>query len=191
MTKPRILAFSGSSRRESLNQRLARYGATRLEAAGADVTLIDLADHPLPLFNQDEEAEHGAPAGLAELKDLFEAHEGLLIACPEYNGSITPLLKNTLDWLSRRHGDEASMRAYRGKTAALLSASGGRLGGLRGLVHVRSILNNLGVLVLPNQLAVAGAYKAFDDDGALVSDGYRDSLEVIATRLTDTAARPR
>ena len=189
MDRPRILAFSGSTRRESFNGRLIRFAASRFEAAGADVTRLDLGDYPLPIFNQDDEAEQGSPAGLAALKDLFEAHDGIAIACPEYNSSITPLLKNTLDWLSRKHGDEASMRAYRGKTAALFSASGGRLGGMRGLVHVRAILNNLGVLVLPDQLAVAAAHQAFDDRGELVDESQRNSVDRIAEKFIDTLQR--
>ena len=189
MDKPRILAFSGSTRRESFNGRLIRFAASRFEAAGAEVTRLDLGDYPLPIFNQDDEAEQGSPPGLPKLKDLFEAHDGIAIACPEYNSSITPLLKNTLDWLSRKHGDEASMRAYRGKTAVLFSASGGRLGGMRGLVHVRAVLNNLGVLVLPDQLAVAAAHQAFDDRGQLVGESHRNSVDRIAKKFIDTLKR--
>jgi len=189
MAKPRILAFSGSARRASHNQRLATYAAGLLETAGADVTLINLRDHPLPLYNGDEEAESGAPTGLAELKDQFESHDGLLIVCPEYNSSITPLLKNTIDWLSRQLDDDTPMRAFRGKTAALMSASPGALGGLRGLVHVRAILGNIGVLVMPDQLAVAGAASAFGEDGELVDENYRKRAEAIARNLVDTLTK--
>lgn len=189
MNKPRVLAFAGSLRRESLNRRLIHYAASRFEAAGADVTLLDLGEYPLPIFNQDEEAEQGSPPGLPELKNLFETHDGLAIACPEYNSSITPLLKNTLDWLSRTHGDETPVRAYRGKTAALFSASAGRLGGMRGLLHVRAVLNTLGVLVLPDQLAVAAAHQAFDGNGDLRTESYRDNTDRIARKLVDTLRR--
>lgn len=185
----RILAFSGSARRESFNQQLAAAAARHAEAAGADVTLISLRDFPMPLYNQDEEAEHGQPDSVAELKQLFVDHDGLLIAAPEYNGSITPLLKNTLDWLSRRHGDEPLMAAYTGKTAAIMGASPGGLGGLRGLVHVRAILSNLGVLVVPKQFALRSAHNAFDDGGDLANERDRDTVIQLAANLVDTTKR--
>lgn len=182
----RILAFSGSARKDSFNQRLATAAARQAEAAGADVTLVSLRDYPMPLYNQDEEAEHGQPDSVAELKALFVEHDGLLIAAPEYNGSITPLLKNTLDWLSRRHGDEPSMVAYTGKTAAIMGASAGGLGGLRGLVHVRAILSNLGVLVIPKQFALRAAHDAFDETGNLKSDRDRDTVTQLTASLIRT-----
>ena len=102
MPTPRILAFSGSARRASFNQRLVTVAAASARSAGAEVTLINLRDFPMPLFNEDDEAENGQPDSVVELKKLFSEHDGLLIASPEYNGLPTPLLKNTLDWLSRR-----------------------------------------------------------------------------------------
>ena len=180
MSTPRILAFSGSTRRASFNQRLVENAAASAEKAEAAVTLIDLADYPLPLFNQDDEAVNGPPDNVTRLKSLFLEHNGLLLASPEYNGSITPLMKNTLDWVSRSYGDELVYSAYAGKTAAIMSASPGRLGGLRGLGHLRSILTNLGVLVLPMQSSISSAGSAFDDGGKLlnISDSKRVDKQV-------------
>jgi NAD(P)H-dependent FMN reductase len=154
---PNILAFAGSTRRDSFNRRALEHAVAGARSAWLDVTVLDLADYPLPIYQGDEEAASGLPDNAIRLKDLFKSHQGLLIACPEYNSSITPLLKNTLDWISRPHGEESGLVPYQNKVAALVSASAGQLGGLRGLVHVRQILNTLGVLVLPRQLAVARA----------------------------------
>lgn len=189
MSKARILAFSGSTRANSFNQRLVSAAADIARDQGADVTLVTLKDYPMPLFNQDEEAEHGQPTGAAELKTLCRSHDAFLISAPEYNGSITPLLKNTLDWLSRQHGDEPTLAAYQNKTAALLGASGGGLGGMRGLVHVRQILTNLGVTVLPKQYAMGGANEAFDDDGALIRDKDKNAVSAVTERLVDVVSR--
>lgn len=176
MRKPRILAFSGSARRESFNQRLVEFAATNARAAGAEVTVINLRDFPMPIMNQDIEREEGPPENATKLKTLFIEHDGLLLAAPEYNSSITPLLKNALDWVSRRVGDEPPMVAYRNKTAALLSASPGRLGGLRGLVHTRAILSTLGMLVMPGQASISSAAAAFDENGALLHDYDRNTV---------------
>ena len=164
---PRILAFAGSLRRGSFNQKLVPIAAKGAREAGAEVTLIALKDFPLPLFDQDLEAEQGMPAYGQNLKQLFIDHDGLLIAAPEYNSSITAVLKNAIDWVSRPAPGEPSLVAFRGKIATLMSASPGALGGLRGLVHVRSILGNIGVIVLPEQIAVAQAHEAFNPDGSL------------------------
>lgn len=184
MSKPRILAFSGSARQDSYNQRLVAQAARVAEREGAQVRVISLRDFPLPLMNEDLEREQGQPENAAKFKALMVEHDGFLIASPEYNGSISPLLKNTFDWASRRAGQEPPSIAYKGKTAALLSASPGRLGGIRGLVHVRSILANLGVVVLGNQVGVAAAAKAFDEDGNLVNDGDAARVEAVVGELT-------
>ena len=134
----------------------------RGEAAGADVTVINLADFEMPLFNQDLEAEKGLPAAAVALKKLFIEHHGLLISCPEYNSSITPLLKNTIDWVSRPAPGEAALSAYKGKGGDIDECVAGALGGLRGLVTVRSILGNIGVVVLPEQIAVPTAHQAIE-----------------------------
>lgn len=168
MSTPKILAFAGSTRTGSFNKQLVRIAADAARAAGAEVTLIDLRDLPLPLFDEDFETEHGLPDNAKKLKALFREHDAFLIAAPEYNSSITAVLKNGLDWASRGEtDDEPALSAYRGKTAALLSASPGALGGMRGLVHLRAILGNIGVIVLPEQVALPKAHEAFDATGQL------------------------
>jgi len=185
MSAPRILAFAGSTRRESFNRRLQRIAVSGAERAGADVTVVDLAEYPLPLFNQDLHETEGLPEAAAKLKQLFLEHDGLLIASPEYNSSITPLTKNTIDWVSRESAGEGPLAAYRGKVAALISASPGGLGGLRGLVHLRSILGNIGVLVLPAQIAIPQAHQAFTDDGRLKDEKRQAAVEDIGAQLVE------
>lgn len=189
MSKPKILAFSGSARKESYNQRLVELAARETESAGAEVTLINLGDFPMPIMNEDLEREEGQPEHGTRLKKLMMDHDGFLIACPEYNRSITPLLKNAIDWASRRVGDEEALVAYKGKIAAIISASPGRLGGLRSLMHVREILVNLGVLVLAEQHAVSSAGSAFDDDGKLSDDNNGERIRTIAKRLVEVTGR--
>ena len=173
---PQVLAFAGSTRRESFNQRLLKVAIRGAEEAGASVTVLNLADFPLPLFDQDFEREHGIPENAVKLKQLMQSHEGFLMACPEYNSSITPLWKNTIDWASRQGSDPGPLMSYRGKVATLMSASPGALGGLRGLVTVRSILGNIGVVVLPEQAAVSKAAEAFADDGSLKDAKQQQSV---------------
>lgn len=164
---PTILAFAGSTREESYNKRLVRIAAGAAQEAGANVTLVDLRDFSMPLFDQDLEAREGIPGPARRLKDLMIAHDGLLIAAPEYNSSISGVLKNAIDWASRAGPGEPPLAAYSGKVASIMSASPGALGGLRGLVHVRAVLGNLGVIVLPGQVALPQAAEAFNTDGSL------------------------
>jgi NAD(P)H-dependent FMN reductase len=180
---PRILAFAGSTRRESFHKKLVSLAAHGARKAGTEVTLIDLRDFPLPLFDQDLEAEQGMPENGKKLKKLFIDHDGLLIASPEHNSSLTAVLKNTIDWVSRPAPGEPPLAAFRGKVASLMSASPGALGGLRGLVHVRSILGNLGVIVLPDQVAVAKAHEAFGPDGSLVDPRQQTAIEGLGSTL--------
>ncbi len=185
-SNPRILAFAGSLRVGSFNQRLVQIAAEGARRAGAEVTVIALRDFPMPVFDQDLEEAEGMPAKAHELKKLFLAHDGLLIASPEYNSSITGALKNAIDWVSRTESDsEPSLAAYRGKTAALVSASPGALGGLRGLVHLRAILSNIGVLVLPEQVAVSKAHEAFQEDGKLKDAKQQAAVERIGEALAN------
>ena len=180
---PRILAFASSTRRESFNKKLVTIAAQGAREAGAEVTLIDLKDFPLPLFDQDLEAEQGMPENGKKLKKFFIDHGGLLIASPEYNSSLPAVLKNAIDWVSRPAPGEPSLVAFRGKVATLMSASPGALGGLRGLVHVRSILGNIGVIVLPDQLAVPKANEAFEADGPLKDPKQQAGIEGLGHTL--------
>jgi NAD(P)H-dependent FMN reductase len=188
---PRILALAGSLRQGSFNKKLVALAAHGARQAGAEVTLLDLGDFPLPLFNQDLEAEQGMPETGARLKQQFLDHDGLLIASPEYNSSITAALKNALDWVSRSAPGEPPLAAFRGKAAALMSASPGALGGLRGLVHVRSILGNIGVIVLPDQVAVPQAHEAFHADGTLKDPKRQAAVEGLGRALAEFLAKLR
>ncbi len=190
MTTPRILAFGGSLRRDSFNQKLAAIAAAGARTAGAEVTLIALRDFPLPVFDQDLEDAEGMPASAKKLKQLFREHHGLLIAAPEYNSSITAALKNALDWVSRTETeDEPSLVAFTGKTAVLCAASPGALGGLRGLVTVRSILGNIGVTVLPHQIAVSKAHEAFRADGSLADEKQAARVQNLGAQLARHLAK--
>ena len=190
MTTPRILAFGGSLRRDSFNQKLAAVAAAGGREAGAEVTLIALRDYPLPVFDQDLEDAEGLPEAAKKLKQLFREHHGLLIASPEYNSSISGALKNAMDWVSRTEtDDEPPLVAFTGKTAVLCAASPGALGGLRGLVTVRSILGNLGVTVLPDQVAVSKAHEAFRTDGALADDKQAAKVKKLGAQLAHHLAK--
>lgn len=185
----KILAFAGSARKGSFNKMLVNAAAEGARAAGAEVTVIDLRDYELPIYDGDLESAKGLPENAKKLKALFLQHQGLLLSCPEYNSSITPLLKNVIDWVSRKEGDEPPLACYRGKTAALVSASVGALGGLRGLVTVRSILGNIGVTVLPDQKTVRQAGEAFGADGKLKDEKERKAVEQIGARLAEVVAK--
>ena len=189
MMMPRILAFAGSLRRDSFNKKLVSIAAHGAREAGAEVTLIDLKDFPLPLFDQDLEAEQGMPENGKKLKKLFIDHDGLLIASPEYNSSITAVLKNAVDWVSRPAPNEPPLVGFKGKVATLMSTSPGALGGLRGLVHVRSILGNIGVIVLPDQIAVAKAHDAFHADGSLKDPKQQAAIEGLGKTLASFLAK--
>lgn len=190
MKSPKILAFAGSTRSGSFNKKLVALAAAGARDAGAEVTVIDLRDFPLPLFDEDLESEHGLPENAKKLKALLLAHDGLLIASPEYNSSITGVLKNSIDWASRTATDEEpALAGFRGKIAAICSASPGGLGGLRGLVTLRSILGNIGVLVLPDQIAISSAGSAFDADGQLKDALKQSHVKALGKSLSDLIAR--
>lgn len=189
MTTAKILAFAGSARQDSINKKLVKIAASGATAAGAEVTVLDFHDLPLPLYDGDVEAAEGLPENVLKLKTIMQAHQGFLIACPEYNGSITPLLKNAIDWASRPAPDEASLACFKDKVAVLMSASPGGMGGLRGLVHVRAILGNIGMLVLPDQKAIPGAYQAFDENDNLRDEALRIAVRELGIRLADVVAK--
>lgn len=180
----RILAFSGSARDGSFNQKLVQIAALGARQATAEVTLANLANYPMPIFNQDLELAEGMPKSARAFKELLIGHDGFLIASPEYNSAFSPLLKNAIDWASRREGDEAPLLAFRNKLAVIMSASPGALGGLRGLVFLRMLLGNLGVIVLPDQQAIAQADKAFDVDGNLLDNSKQEMIVNLGVALS-------
>ncbi|MBL0943802.1 MAG: NAD(P)H-dependent oxidoreductase [Hydrogenophaga sp.] len=173
MTAPTpLLVFAGSTRAQSFNRRLARVAAELGRAAGAQVTLLELAEHELPLYNADLEAR-GTPDAARRLKEIFHAHPAWIVCSPEYNGSYTGLLKNTIDWVSSPiKGDpewSSGTKPFAGKVVGLLSASPGALGGLRSLSHLSPLLLNLQCWLTPRQFALAKAGEAFDAEGRLVN----------------------
>jgi chromate reductase len=180
---PKILAFAGSTRKGSYNHQLVKVAAAGAGAAGAQVTVASLGDYPMPLYDADLEAREGLPESVRRFKKLMKEHDGFLIASPEYNSSITPLLKNVIDWASRPDGDEPRLACFGGKVAALMSASPGALGGLRSLRHVREILGNIDVLVLPEQWAVGEAHEAFDAGGQLKDPARQKNVAGLGEKL--------
>jgi NAD(P)H-dependent FMN reductase len=189
--QPKILAFAGSLRKDSYNKKLVQIASAGAQAAGAEVTYLGLRDLPLPVFDEDLEKADGLPANARKLKDLFLAHHGLLISAPEYNSSITAALKNAIDWASRPCQGEAPLGCFLDKVAALMSASPGALGGLRGLVHVRAILGNIHVLVLPDQVAVPRAFEAFAADGSLKDPKQQSAVAKLGANVAEVLAKLR
>ena len=185
---PRIVAIAGSTRTESFNRRLLSVAVAGARAAGGEVEVIDLKTLKLPLFDQDDERDHGLPPGAIALKAAFNASHGLLLACPEYNSSISGVLKNAIDWASRTAPGESPLQSFRGKVAALVSASPGALGGLRSLVTVRSILGNIGVVVLPDQVAIPNAAQSFQGD-ELTDAARKPKVEQLARDLVTMATK--
>lgn len=186
MTK--IAVVVGSTREGSFNRSLAKLAIRALEARGATVTDVDLSGFDLPLYSAALEAD-AFPVDAARLKALFAAQDGLLFVCPEYNGSVTPLLKNAIDWASRPTGDESlvALTAYRGKAAAVMSASLSPFGGLRGLMHLRQILSTIQALVIPEQVLIANAHLAFDEAGNLKDALPASLVDMTAARLVAVA----
>jgi len=186
-TKPRLLAFAGSLRAASYNRLLIRILAEAARKAGAEVSLIDLHDYPLPVYDGDIEAA-GMPDPVRALQSQLAEHDGLLISSPEYNGSLPALVKNTLDWISRPLEDGSpGTGLYRGKVAGICSASPGALGGLRGLLVLRDALAKLGLWVAPSQVAIGRAGNAFDSDGSLTDDQQLDALGKMASEVVQAA----
>ena len=151
--------------------------------------IVDLRDYPMPFYDGDIEASDGLPPKAHELKALMLAHDALLLSCPEYNSSISGVLKNTIDWVSRPRPNEPS--AFKGKIAGLLAASPGNLGGVRGLLTVRQVLTTLGVLVVPTQFALSQAANAFADDGTLRDERHRDAVTTVVTELVNVTSAVR
>ncbi|NRF71867.1 NAD(P)H-dependent oxidoreductase [Aquincola sp. S2] len=189
MTAPRIIAFAGSTREASLNRKLIRIASGIATEIGADVTLLDLRDYDMPIYNGDLEAREGLPAAALTLKALFAEHQGLLIASPENNACVSALLKNTIDWMSRpipaSQGGPAGPQPFKGKFAALLAASPSFHGGMRGLVALRAMMQTLGVTTLAEQHTVGKAHEAFDADGVFKDAGQLESVAGVVRRLVE------
>ena len=189
MPIPKVLVFAGSIRTGSFNARLAAIAAKEIARAEAEVTRISLLDFPLPLYDGDLEARSGPPENALKLKRMFCAHQGVFIASPEYNASLAPLLKNTIDWISRvREKQEPPLSAYRNRVFALGAASNGTLGGMRSLMALRQSLElGCGALVIPEQIAVREASHAFDENDELKDERSAALLRTLARRLVELA----
>ena len=189
MPIPKVLVLAGSIRTGSFNARLAAIAAKEIARAEAEVTRISLLDFPLPLYDGDLEARSGPPENAVKLKRMFCAHQGVFIASPEYNASLTPLLKNAIDWISRvREKQEPPLSAYRNRVFALGAASNGTLGGMRSIMALRQSLElGCGALVIPEQIAVREASHAFDENDELKDDRGAALLRTLARRLVELA----
>ncbi|HNA82669.1 MAG TPA: NAD(P)H-dependent oxidoreductase [Thiobacillaceae bacterium] len=183
-----ILVFAGSLRRESLNRKLAGEAARAVAAAGGQVTLLELADYPLPLYDGDLEADSGPPENAFRLQAIIADHAGLIVVSPEYNHSIPALLKNTLDWVSRTPRVRGA-NPFTGKVAGLMAASPGALGGLQGLDTVQRVLATLGCLVLPKVVAVPKADQVFDGEGRLTDGASARRVAELAAEVVAVASR--
>jgi NAD(P)H-dependent FMN reductase len=186
-----LVTLAGSLRAGSFNRQLSRLAARIAREAGATVTELDLREFPLPLFDEDLERDSGIPERALELKRAFKRADGVVFACPEYNSSITAVMKNTIDWISRPVAGERPFEPFEGKLGLLLSASPGALGGLRGLVIVRLLLGNLRMVVLPDQLTISHADRAFSAEGSLEDSKQSQALVRAVERLVTLCARLR
>ena len=189
MPAPKILVFPGSTRAGSHNVKLAALAAKELTLIDAEVTRISLVDYPLPIYEGDLEAKAGPPANALKLKQMIMAHHGVFIASPEYSASVTPLLKNAIDWVSRvRERGDPTYAAFKGRAFAISSASPGGAGGLRSLMALRQILElGCGALVIPEQVAIPQADHAFDDMDNIIDTGTANLFRAQLARLVDMA----
>ncbi len=190
MAIPKILVIPGSLRTGSHNARLAALAVKELALAGAEVTRISLEDYPLPLFDVDLAASSGMPQAALRLKQMIMAHQGVFITSPEYSASVTPLLKNAIDWVSRvREGAEPTYAAFKGRVFAIGSATASSSGGVRSMMALRQILElGCGALVIPEQISVPCAEQAFDESDNLKDENLAAALKALARRLVVLAS---
>lgn len=183
-----LIFLSGSCRKASLNKKLAQNACDMAKKLGATVEHLDLADYDMPIYNEDLEKATGLPEAAKRLKEKFMSCDGFFIASPEYNSSLTPLLKNSIDWMSRKENDdEPNLVAYSCKVAAISAASPGAYGGLRGLVPLRMVLGNIGVTVIPQQLALGSAHKFFDEEDQLNNKQKIEALHDVIENFVHAA----
>jgi NAD(P)H-dependent FMN reductase len=188
MSALKILVIPGSLRTGSLNARLAAAAAYQFTQAGADVTRISLADFPLPIYDGDLQTKSGVPKHAINLKRMMSAHHGVLIVTPEYNSSLPPLVKNTIDWVTRvQDAHETRGQVFRERPFAIAAASEGRLGGTRCLAALRLILSACHATVIPNQLALSFAGEAYDDMDRLKHPGDIEALNAMVRQLIDVS----
>ena len=187
----RLLFFAGSARAGSHNKRLADLAHRIALANGVESVFVDLKDYPMPIYHGDVEAEQGPPEEARKFKALLGEYQGVFIASPEYNASIAPLLKNTLDWVTRvRAKGETGLEVFRSRVFAISGASPGYYGGMRSLLHLREILAvGLGATVISQQIALPRAHEAFDADGRLKDDRQQELLKSVVEALAVAARK--
>jgi NAD(P)H-dependent FMN reductase len=188
-TTPKILVFAGSARRDSFNKKLAQAAAQIAETKACGVTLVDLADYVAPVYNGDDEADGGIPKTMLAFKALMKEHDAFLIASPEYNGFVPPLLINIFSWCSRPEEGDTMLVATRGKHIGLMATSPGGLGGIRMLPRLREALADLGAITLPGMVSVGSAMKAFDDEGQIVDEQTKARIEALIDTVIDAASK--
>ena len=171
-----VLLFSGSTRQDSYNKKLIVEASNSVYELGGTPTIIDLREYPIPFYDGDLESESGMPGPAREIRKQMIDSQVIIIASPEYNHSVSAILKNVIDWTSRKEEGGSSREAYKGKTFLLLSTSTGSGGGKRGLVHLREIINAIGGTVYEKELSVPNAKTAFDGDGLLVDKSKLNEL---------------
>jgi NAD(P)H-dependent FMN reductase len=186
--QPKILAIAGSVRQASFNRKLLQIAASGATRVGAHVTFLDLKEYPIPIYDGDIESHEGIPENVLKMRALMQAHHGLLIASPEYNGSIAPLLKNMIDWTSRSTNGNGGLELYANKFAVLMSTSPSTYGGLKGLSHLREVLSTVGVLVLPEQLALGKAHEVFREQELTRNHNLRAAIEALGAALAKRLA---
>lgn len=185
---PKILVFAGSIRTGAYSGKTADVAQKELAVQGAEVTRISLADYPLPIMDQDLEKEKGVPENAYRLARLFAGHDGILIATPEYNGSMPPLLKNAIDWISRVKTDDGKpLRPLPGKVVAICSSSDGHFAGIRSAAHLRAVLAHIQMDVIAPQCSVPNADQTFDEDGAFREERLRKSMHRVCAALIERA----
>lgn len=188
--KPKVLAFAGSLRKDSFNKKLVKIAMQGAEEAGAEVTYINLEDYPMPVYSAEIEEQQGLPESVLKLKKLMFNSDAFLIASPEYNSSISGPLKNVIDWVSRpASAEEVYLSCFIDKVAMIISASPGALGGLRGLVHLRSILENIFTYVIPSQKSLPNAGEAFDQDGSLKNKKDQEAFINLGKKLVQVTKK--
>ncbi|MDT0593891.1 NADPH-dependent FMN reductase [Glaciecola petra] len=178
----KLLAFSGSLRKQSFNQSIVECAAQGAKDVGAEVTIVSLNDYIAPLFNEDDEAVSGIPKGAKAFKQLLMEHDGFLIASPEYNSSFSAAFKNAIDWASRMEQGEKPLQAFRNKTATLMACSPGALGGMRVLVPTRMLLGNLGIHVHPSQQAIGKVSSLINEKGQVIDEKTIEKLHVLGAQ---------
>lgn len=185
----KALAFAGSARSESVNKKLIIEATQIARELGSDVVLIDLKEYPIPIYDGDFEAENGMPDNAKEIRKLMINSDLIIISSPEYNGSLSALLKNTIDWASRNEEKGYSREAFKGKTFVIMSASPSPHGGIKGLEHLRTIIKNIGGIVIPQSITVGNAYTAFDERGNLKDKKLHTELKCLIKNSIDTVQR--